>query len=345
MTAQPTTPQPGAGSPRPRVLITGATGFIGGRLAQRLATETDYPVRGLARSPEKGRWLADLGVEIVQGDITDPASVQAAMEGCGIVYHSAAWVQETGSREEVWAVNVQGTANVVEAALAAGVRRFIHVSSCGVYGSLQRLDIDESTPPRRSGDLYRDSKLEAEEVVLRAIQERGLPAVIVRPSQVYGPGSPQFTVRPVKAIQEGKMILVDGGRHLVKPVYIDNLVDALILCGEVEGIEGEILNITDGYTVTWAEFFGAYARMLGVEKLPSVPYPVAWLVALLNEIRAGLQGKKATLNRKVLTTLRSRNSFSNRKARELLGWEPRVDFQEGMRRCEEWLRAEGYLGR
>ena len=344
MTSSPAAPHPSAGSQRPRVLITGATGFLGGRLAQRLATEAGYPVRGLARTPEKGRWLAELGVEIVQGDVTDPASLQAAMEGCGIVYHAAAWVRETGAREEVWAVNVQGTANVVEAALAAGVGRFIHVSSCGVYGSLQRLDIDETTPPRLSGDLYRDSKLEAEQVVLQAIRERGLPGVIVRPSQVYGPGSPQFTVRPVKAILEGKMVLVDGGRHLAKPVYIDNLVDALILCAEVAGVEGEILNITDGYTVTWAEFFGAYARMLGKEKLPSVPYPVAWLVALLNEIQAAVQGKKATLNRKVLTTLRSRNSFSNRKARVLLGWEPRVDFQEGMRRSQEWLRQEGYLG-
>jgi nucleoside-diphosphate-sugar epimerase len=325
------------------VLVTGSTGFVGGRLVERLLAETDWQVRGLVRTPEKGRRQARLGGQIVAGDLTDAASVQAAMAGCQIVYHCAAWVGESGDPNQAWAVNVAGTRNVVDAAVAAGVRRFVHLSSCAVYGSLQAFEIDETTPRRPKGNLYYDSKLAAEEVVFDAYRNRGLPVVVPRPSQVYGPGSKQFTIRPVEAIRARKMILIDGGRHLCKPIYIDNLVDALILCATVEAAVGEAINLTDGYTVPWRDFFGAYGHMLGVDRFPSVPYPLAWLVGLYNEIAAALTGRKTSLNRATVNSLRSRNSFSNCKARQLLGWEPRVGFEEGMRRTEAWLKAESYL--
>ena len=131
-----------------RVFITGVTGFIGGRLAGRLVAEEGVQVRGLARTPAKGQWLADRGVEIVPGDITNPASLAEAMADCQLIFHTAAWVNEKGTQADVWTVNVDGTRNVVEAALAAGAERFIHLSSCSVYGSLQQYNIDENTPAR-----------------------------------------------------------------------------------------------------------------------------------------------------------------------------------------------------
>ena len=324
-------------------LITGVTSFIGGRLAERLATEEGVHVRGLARTPAKGEWLADLGVEIVPGDITDPASLQAAMAGCQLVFHAAAWVSEGGNQADVWAVNVTGTQNVVDAALEAGVERFVHLSSCAVYGSLQQHNITETTPTRMRGNLYGDSKVAAEEVVFNAHRERGLPAVLARASQVYGPRSYQFTIRPVEVIKAGKMVLIDGGRHLCKPVYIDNLIDGLILCAKIEAAIGEAINLTDGDPVSWREFFGAYGRMLNIDSFPSAPYVVAWLIGLYNELKAGLKGQKASLNRGAVKALRSDSSFSNEKARTLLGWEPKVDLIEGMKLTEAWLRAEGYL--
>lgn len=327
-----------------RVLITGVTGFIGSRLAERLATEESGRVRGLARTPAKGLWLADLGVEIVPGDITDPPSLHTAVAGCQLIFHAAAWVSEKGTKDEVWAVNVTGTENLVDAVLAAGgAERFVHLSSCAVYGSLQQHNIDEQTPTRMRGNLYGDSKVAAEEVLLRAYREQGLPVVLARASQVYGPGSYQFTIRPVEMIKSGKMILIDGGRYWCKPIYIDNLLDGLILCAKVEKAIGEPINLTDGPPIPWRDFFGAYGRMLDIDSFPSVPFALAWLVGYYNEVKAVLSGKQASLNRSVVKALHSHNSFSNQKARTLLGWEPAVDFNEGMKRTETWLRATGYL--
>lgn len=328
------------------ICITGVTGYIGGRLAERLVAERGATVRGLVRDPAKAGRVAAIGVEPVPGDITDPASLRAALAGCTVVYHCAAWVGEQGSRAQMWAINVEGTRQVVEAALAAGVRRFVQVSSCAVYGSPQNcFDIDETYPMRRGAGLYADSKIDAEEVVWSAYRERSLPAVLARPSQVYGLGSPQFTLRPLAAIQAGKLPLIDGGRHFCKPVYIDNLVDGLIACAEVDAAVGEAINLTDGAPVPWRDFFGAYARMAGVERLPSIPYPAAWLAGLAFEGLAALRGKSPSISRATMRTLRSRNSFSNRKAQALLGWRPAVDLAEGMRRTEVWLRAHGYLPR
>ncbi len=324
-------------------LITGATGLIGGRLAERLVTEEGVRVRALVRTPAKAQWLVDLGVEIIPGDITDPASVQMAMAGCQLVFHAAAWVGENGSKAEVWAVNVTGTQNMVNAAMQANIERFVHLSSCAVYGSIQKFDIDETTPPRLKGNLYSDSKVEAEAVVFDAFRRHGLPVVSARASQVYGPRSYQFTIRPVEVIKAGKMVLIDGGRYLCKPVYIDNLVDGLILCAGIDAAIGEAINLTDDAPIPWRDFFGAYGRMLNIDKFPSAPYPAAWLIGLYNEIKAGWQGKKASLNRGAVNALRSKNSFSNKKARVILGWRPRADFAEGMRQTEIWLKTEGYI--
>ncbi len=323
--------------------ITGATGFIGSHLARRLLTVEGVAVRVLVRKPEAATWLAELGAELVHGDITQPDSFREAVQGCSIVYHCAGWASERGGRRQVWEVNVDGTKHVVDAAIDANVQRFVHVSSCSVYGSKQAFDIDELTPTRLTGKFYGDSKIAAEEVVLRAYQEHSLPVVVARVSQVYGPGSKQFTIRPVEVIQSGKMVLIDGGNHLCKAIYIDNLIDGLLLCARIEAAVGEAINLTENPPVPWREFFGAYGSMLGVESLPSLPYPVAWLVALVFEIQAKLKGKQAGFSRGAVQSLRSSNSFSDQKARTLLGWEPAVSLEEGMRRTEAWLREQGYI--
>jgi nucleoside-diphosphate-sugar epimerase len=139
------------------------------------------------------------------------------------------------------------------------------------------------------------------------------------------------------------MILIDGGRHLCKPVYIENLIDGLILCAKIEAAIGEAINLTDGEPIPWRDFFGAYGRMLNTDSFPSVPFALAWTIGSFNEVMAALRGQRVDLNRGTVKALHSRNSFSNQKARDLLGWQPRVDFDEGMQRTEAWLHAAGYL--
>lgn len=325
-----------------RVFITGATGLIGSHLTRRLLEE-GFQVRALVRSLEKARWLETIGAEIVQGDISDAQSLMPAIQGCQYVFHAAAWVSERGSKEEIWKANVLGTQNTVNAALAAQVQRFIHISSCAVYGSRQIFDIDETFPTRKTGKLYWDSKIDAEEVVQLAQEQHNLPVVIARVSQVYGPGSYQFTIRPVEVIKSGKMILIDGGRHMCKPVYISNLIDGLLICARKDQAIGEIFNLTDGYPVPWKDFFRAYGRMLGKSSFPSLPYSLAWTAALLFEIQAGTTGKKASFTRSAVQSLRSSNSFSNKKAKKILNWEPRFDLEQGMQQTESWLRSQGYI--
>ena len=324
-------------------LVTGATGFIGSRLTERLVSE-GVQVKALVRSLQKGQRLAQLGAELVPGDITDPASLRQAVINCQVIFHAAAWVSELGHKDEIRAVNVGGTQNVVDTAIAANnIERFVHLSSCAVYGSIQQFNIDEHTPTRLSGNLYADSKAAAEEIVFKAYQAHGLPVVLARPSQVYGPGSRQFTIRPVEVIKAGKMVLVDGGRHLCKPIYIDNLIDGLILCAQVEDAIGEAINLTDDAPVPWRDFFGAYGRMFNIDHFPSAPYALAWLIAYFNEAKVALKGQKTGLNRSAIKALRSSNSFSNQKAQTLLGWKPKINLQEGMQQIERWLRTEGYL--
>lgn len=325
-----------------KVFITGATGLIGSHLTRRFIEE-GFQVRALVRDPGKAGWLKDIGAEIIKGDITDAESLIPAVEGCQHVFHGAAWVSERGKKEEIWKANVQGTQNMVNAAVAARVQRFIHISSCAVYGSKQVFNIDESFPTHRSGRFYWDSKIEAEEVVQHAYRQHNLPMVIARVSQVYGPGSYQFTIRPVEVIKSGKMILIDGGRHMCKPVFIANLIDSLMLCASNDQAIGEAINLTDGYPVPWREFFGAYGRMLGKQSFPSLPYSLAWTAALFFEMQAGITGKKASFTRSAVNSLRSSNSFSNEKAKKILKWEPQINFEQGMQQTETWLNQMGYI--
>ncbi|MGA9531097.1 MAG: NAD-dependent epimerase/dehydratase family protein [Anaerolineales bacterium] len=324
------------------ILVTGATGYIGSRLTRQLLATEGVSVRALVRDPAKAADLQQWGAEIAVGDLTDVESLMAAVQGTTRIYHAAACVDEQASKSELWSVNVEGTQNLVEAALAAGMPHFIHLSSCAVYGSVQLIGIDEQTPIRTGASPYHDSKVAAEEVVWAAI-DRGLPMTIARPSQVYGPGSPNFTIRPVEAIRSGSMMLVDGGRFLCKPVYIDNLLDGLELIADRPQALGQAFNLVDGYAVPWRLFFGAYAHMLGRPSLPSVPFPIAWLAAWFFEIKASAQGRRPALTRRTVMSLRSTNTFSNGKARRLLGWKPRIGFEEGMRRTANWLDEAGYL--
>ncbi|MCX6031434.1 MAG: NAD-dependent epimerase/dehydratase family protein [Chloroflexi bacterium] len=327
------------------VLITGVTGFIAGHLAERLVRE-GVRVRGTARRPqtfgvsETSKVSRD--IEIVQADLLDAESLRRAAAGCRAVVHAAAW---TGgpelSPEMAWRTNVEGTENVLAAALAAGVERFVYVSSVTVYGMNRARLVDESMPTPPVSQLYPDSKIAAE----AAVRASGLPWVIVRPASTYGPRGSAWTVGPIEQIKAGRLVLLGRDEGVVTPGYIDNVVDGLWLTLTHSAAVGETFNLCDDRAVTYREFYLAYARMLGRNSLPTVP---AWFATLSRTLPANLARRilgRPAVGRWSLHFRRNPSQFSVAKAQRVLDYAPKVDFTEGMRRTETWLAAAGHLKR
>lgn len=247
-----------------RVLVTGATGFIGGRLAERLVLEHGAEVRALVRS-FGGAWrLARFPVTLARGDVTDRQALAAAARGCDLVFHCA--YGTTGSqRSRAW-VNREGTRRVLEAARAAGVGRVVNLSTLMVYGQTADGDLDETAPRRRFGNHYSDSKLAAEEIALGFSRSGGVPVTVLQPTAVYGPWGGVWTEAVLAALKTGRQILVNGGDGLANAVYVDDLVSAMLLAAVKEGAVGEAFLVSGESPVTWRELYGRFERMLGGER-------------------------------------------------------------------------------
>ena len=326
-------------------LVTGASGFIGGRLAERLATEEGVRVRGMFRRAKKAERLKTLPLEIVQADLLDLESLRQAIDGCDLAFHCAAVVQETGDRNEFFDTNVKGTENVLRVSRDAGVKKFIHFSSVSVYGMNPPDRVDETTPFEPCGNLYCDTKIAAEKAVWAAHDEARLPVVVIRPANVYGPYSSSWTLRPIKLINSGQMILINGGTGLCNYVYIDNLLDATIAATKRDESVGEVYLVSDGMPVTWKEFFGYYGQMAGKPKMRSVPEWVGKIIGLGMEISSKLTGKPPKITREAVGFLTRKARCNIEKARHELGFQPRFSLEEGMQLTERWLREAGYLPR
>ncbi|MCX7038740.1 MAG: NAD-dependent epimerase/dehydratase family protein [Spirochaetes bacterium] len=321
-----------------RVLVTGATGLIGSAVIRRLLAGGST-VRALVRDPTRARGLLGAGVDIAPGDMTDPTRLRSVVQGCHAVFHFAAVLNEFQPPQFYRSVNVEGTRSLAEAALAAGVERFLHASSVAVYGLRASGRIDESSPRVPCGDSYGDTKIEAEELIRRMAAERGLPAVIVQPTQVYGAGDRAWTSRPIELIRAHRMLMVDGGRGLVSPIYIDDLADG-VLAAAGAGRPGQSYILRGPATISIREFFEAYARMLGSEdRFPSVPAWLAIGLAGLSEAAARRRGGKPVFTRVEILRSARRADFDGTRARDELGFTARVTLEDGMRGVERWLHS------
>jgi nucleoside-diphosphate-sugar epimerase len=321
-----------------RVGVTGAGGFIGGRLCERL-TAAGAVVVGLEVSPAGAEAAAAAGAEPRPADVTDADAVRSALSDCRLIVHAAARVSEWGAMAEFVRVNVGGTRNVMDAAEAAGANRVVHLSSVGAFGFDLQHDAGEDAWPRVSGSPYFDTKATSE----RLARRRG--ATVVRPGDVYGPGSGQWSIRPLAALRSRRLFLPRGHRGLITPVYVDDLVDCLIRALTTPGVDGRAYTAWDGRAVTAREFMGHYARMLGRDGVPSLPAPALWLAAIAGEGAAHATGRPPQVTRAALRWISRRAAYSNARAREDLGWEPRITLEEGMRRTHAWFREAGMLPR
>ncbi len=318
-----------------KIFVTGALGFIGRALLERYRA-AGAEVGGVDRAAEPG-----LGVGA--GDVTDPSGWQDQLRGCDLVFHTAAVVSNVASEEAFWNVNVLGTRRVLEACSSAGVGRFVQLSSVAAYGFDFRDGADETWPLRTNGNHYVDTKVASEQVVLQAHAAGEIACSIVRPADVYGPGSRPWTILPVEMIRSGQFVLPARGRGVFSPVYVDNLIDGLEAVGSREEAAGQVFVLGDGVGVTTGEFFGHYARMLGVAKLRSLPTPLAADAArLVGGVLTAL-GRETEVSPETMRMLSRRGTYSIEKARRVLGYEPKIDLSEGMQRTERWLADRGML--
>jgi nucleoside-diphosphate-sugar epimerase len=327
-------------------VVTGATGFIGGRLAQTLLDRGDR-IRALVRDPERAVELRDRGAELVRGDLTQPATLRDALEGADRVYHCAGLVGDWLKRDEIRRVNVEGTRSLLDACAAAGVARVLYLSSLAVLGTRHHHGTAESAPYEKTGDAYSDAKIESEQVA-RSFAERGaVETVILRPGFVYGPGDRQFLPRLVASLEEGKFVFVGDGTKLLNLIYVDDFVQAVLLAAANEEAAGQVYNLTDGTQTSLREFVTFICEHEGIQPpTRSIPPILGWSITYALESLARVRRAEAAprLTRGRMKFLYYNQFFSIDRARRELGFAPRFTYREGLPIALAWVRKTGALG-
>jgi len=323
------------------ILITGATGFIGGHLV-KANLDKGYSVRALVLPGDLGESAhRSKGVETVTGDIRDYEAVKRAASGVDTIFHCAAVVTDWAPRKLFQEVIIGGTENICKAAVAAGVSRLVDISTNDVFGTDESQVMDETFPLQPWREPYPDSKIEAEKISWRYHREQGLPVTMVYPCWAYGEGDQTFVPLLADAIVKRELIFWRKD-VIVWPTYIENLVDLLMLIAEDDRALGNGYLVYDGESTTLQEFCVEIARSLGVPPITThIPYPAAYAAAVLMELVWKTFRKKT---RPLLTTytvknLGSRLKFSIAKAERELGWHPKISYKEGLRRTMEWVKT------
>ncbi len=326
-----------------KVLVTGGTGFTGKALVRRLLDEGHRVVALDYKEGHKTRELRDWGAEVVIGTVTDKAVVEKCMQGIDVVHHLAAAFREMNVPETYyWDVNVEGTRKVLEAAHAAGVRKLIYCSTCGVHGNVDDPPGGEDAPIQPA-DYYQRTKYEAEPLV-RSYFEKGMKTVILRPAAIYGPGDPERFFLIFKRVAGGSFPMFGNGKTLYHPLYIDNLVDAFMLAMQEGKGDGGAYLIADEDYLEIEDLVRRVAKALGTPvKVPH--YPVLPLVATGHVLEFVCKPFKITppIFPRRVDWYRQNRAFRIDRAKKDLGYVPRVGIDEGLRRTAEWYRKEGLL--
>ena len=325
-------------------VITGATGFLGSALVTELL-KRQQAVRILARDGNKARQQFGDAVTIIPGEITDAAQVRQAVDGATTIYHLAGRLYHPSIPAELYRqTHVEGTRLLLKACQGqTQVRRIVHVSTTGVHGVTGETPAAEDAPFAPTNP-YEATKLEGELLALNAYQEQGLPVTVARPGLVYGPGDLHLLGFFV-AMKKGLFRVIDGGKAFLHPVYIDDLVAALLLCAECPQAPGRSYNIAGERPVTIRELATAIAHALDRE-LPASSIPL-WLANLASDIFAvmpGMKGERAPLTRSRVKFLTQSRIYDSSRAKSELGYAPRINLEEGMKLTAAWYYKHHYLG-
>ncbi|QDU38375.1 3 beta-hydroxysteroid dehydrogenase/Delta 5--_4-isomerase [Maioricimonas rarisocia] len=327
------------------LLVTGATGLVGSHVAER-ARKQGIRTRALARSTADIRLLQKWDVEIATGSLTEPYAIKGAMQGATHVVHCAAKVGDWGPVEKYREVNVGGLESLLEAAGENDrLKRFVHISSLGVYPARDHYGTDESVSPNKEGiDGYTLTKVESEELFLEYVRRNNLPGLALRPGFVYGPRDRTVLPRIIERLRDGKFAYLGSGEQLMNNTFVENLVDAVFLALERDDLVGEVFNITDGRLVSKQEFIESIADSAGLRKpTKHVPLGVAKVLATVMETAWRTLGKDEAplLSQARIKFLGLNLDYSIEKAKRELNYQPKVDFRDGMQRTMEWFREQG----
>ncbi len=326
-----------------RVLVTGGTGFTGSHLVRRLL-DKGYQV--LVMDNQKGLFYDELrvrGATIELGSIADKNLVSEMIQGCEVVYHLAAAFRQLNVPDKYyWDVNVEGTRHLVDAAYRFRTRKFIYCSTQGVHGHIENPPGDEDSPIAPE-DYYQFTKYKGEEVV-REYVEKGLDAVTLRPTAIYGPGDPGRFLILFRLVKRGTFLMFGDGDTFYHPVHVDNLVDAFELAAERNGIQGRNYIIGDEHYYSLNQLVQAVASAIEVPiRIRHLPFWPVWTAAWACETVCKPLRLSPLLFRRRVDWFRQVRAFSIEKARRELGYQPEVALKEGLAQTAKWYREHGYV--
>jgi len=322
-----------------KVLVTGANGFIGSNLVKYLL-DKQYEVKVLVRKTSDLQFLDGLDIEYFYGDITDVKSLAEPVQDVDLLFHVAGLAFDWGPYDKYHQVNFVGTQNITNAALESGISRMVHISTVAFHGFGYK-NINEDYPKAKDLIPYAETKYLAEQWLFDYLKDKNMEATAIRPGNVFGTNDHTFIEKYIDAMEKGQMAYVNKGKSKTCPTYIENLIDGIYLASQSPGANGEAFFITDGLDIDWKTFTDTLANEMQIKspKL-STPYGLAYRIAgLLEFIYKSLGIKKDPF----ITKYRVNNGgkdyhFSVEKAKNILGYEPKVDLEASIKKTVEWYK-------
>ncbi|MCU0499022.1 MAG: NAD(P)-dependent oxidoreductase [Anaerolineae bacterium] len=318
------------------ILVTGGTGFLGGEIIRTLAAQGAV-VRALVRDPARADYIGNVpNVTLIQGDLTRPETLPAAIDGVRYVIHSAAAL--SGDLPSQLKANRDGTRALALSAARAGVDRFVHVSTISLYGYRHRGVISEDTPPMPGHDPYPISKLAAETVLRQIAATEGLRYSILRPGMIYGPRSGMWTGRMYALAKQSPTIFIGDGSGSCYPIHVSDVVDLTLLLLTHPNALDETFNCTPDPSPTWREFLGGYSQLAGHQAWFAIPPALIRPIAAFVSRFAPKDSPLCDLA-DLVPFSQSQITYSHQKARDCLGWQPKIALADGIAACRTWLES------